>query len=209
MRSPGSRGAQWKGQAGESYSGVDRVGEDVVLRRLMSWVQLAVGQPCSANKHCNCGERAALLSHVGYRYQSTAQPQISIRASSAIADEAQAHCRLCLHALLNLLYHFQCCVISTINHAALTPRPSILDLSTSILRPTRDRHPGMRHDLQCPLSIISIPSTEHTPRPAYTGVDTRPSLSSILSCCSLPLVSLATSFPLVLPRKSLSIHTHP
>ena len=55
-----------------------------------------------------------------------AQPQMTIRASSAIADEAQARCRLCLYALLNLLYHST--VLRHIRYQSCCLDPSTLDL---------------------------------------------------------------------------------
>ena len=74
-------------------------------------------------------------------------------------------CRVCLCALLNLLYHFSvCCVISNTNHATLTPDLRTL---TSTILPTCDRPTipvcdTARND-RSSTSLPQVPSSRRVP----------------------------------------------
>ena len=124
-----------------------------------SYSEMVITWVCDGDVFCVlavcCLENRAVQTNIAVAgsaqpYSATwtinAQPQITIRASSAIADEAQAHCRVCRYALLNLLYHFT--VLRHIQHQSCCPDPSTLDLRHLLFLQLATDHPGMRHGAQ-------------------------------------------------------------
>lgn len=124
-------------------------------------------EPCGANKHCSCGERAALLSHVDHR--STATDYHSSVIGYRRRGAGPLPCLSLCPAEPVIPFDRQCCVISDINHAVLTSRLPIFDIHySSNLRPPAPVCDTARND-RSPASLPQVPSPRRVP-PTQTPI---------------------------------------